>query len=102
MTLKAAFTMRYFRAAPGSNCHPDETEPHRLRDGCLFAVRGVSRSPAEPSPSEAVGSVIERFSQALSPGDFATLRALTAPTFRLIEDGVEYDLPGVEAALREV
>jgi len=39
---------------------------------CLLAAAPAG-SAAEPSPSEAVRPVIERFSQALPRGDFATL-----------------------------
>jgi hypothetical protein len=54
--------------------------------GCL-----ISGAPAE-STEDLAQSTLERFSSALATGDAGVLSNLSSPEFRMVEDGVEYDL----------
>jgi hypothetical protein len=63
----------------------------------------ASGAPAEPAENLAQ-STLERFSSALATGDAGILSELSSPRFRMVEDGVEYDLgatvSSTKAALR--
>ena len=67
----------------------------------LFFLGGrfASGAPAEPAENLAQ-STLERFSSALATGDAGILSELSSPKFRMIEDGVEYDLRAVVSSTK--
>jgi hypothetical protein len=69
----------------------------------LMGGRFASGAPADPA-KDLAQSTLERFSGALATGDAGILSDLSSPKFRMVEDGVEYDLQAAvsstKAALR--